>query len=61
MAMADENARHCKQTVADQALVAATIAEDLDSIVCAIKNHSEYGSPDMVHSPWQNSSLLCCV
>jgi hypothetical protein len=41
----DELARRAE---ADEALIAATAAEDLERIVRAIEAHSDYGSPDAV-------------
>jgi hypothetical protein len=51
----DELARRAE---ADQALIAATAAEDLEHIVRAIEAHSHNGSPDAVRCIVQAS--LCC-
>ena len=51
----DELARRAE---ADQALIEAAAAEDLERIVLAIGAHSDYGSPDAV--PCIVQASLCC-
>ena len=39
---------HVRRVEADEALIAATAAEDLKLIVSAIEAHAQHGSPDAV-------------